>query len=223
MRVSLSALAFVAASVTLAAQTPSAPTGGSTPASGAMSTFHSDALHLSYSYPAGYSDASSTVGPAFEASMNSSDSASKDKDLMHCISLPFSVMNNAAGQFSLVMLARADASCMKKKSFDAAELATFAHGEIQGLTASGAHTKFDEPVAFNVEGHPAQLLHGTFQLPTGQSLHVLVVCTLIKPDVACWQFLASNEEALHAMSAFPVTLEGAQAAPLVPATAFARP
>jgi hypothetical protein len=185
-----------------------------------MSTFHSDALHLSYRYPSAYTDASSTVGPAFEASIGGGDAASKGE--LRCVTLPFSVMSAAAGQFSMVLLVRADAGCLKK-SLTAADLPGFTRGEVQGLAASGAHTQFSEPVSFTTQGHPAQLLTGTFELPTGQPLHAMAVCLLLKPDIACWQFLASSEEALRAMSAFPLTLEDAQPAPLVPATVLPKP
>lgn len=186
-----------------------------------MSTYHNDTLHLSYTYPSTYTDASSTVGPALEASVGQGSFGGNNA--LRCVTLPFSVIDSAGGQFSLVILVRADASCMKKKSFNASELAEFTHGEIQGLTASGAHTQFDQPVSFTSQGHPAQLLHGTFELPTGQMLHALVVCMLLKPDVACWQFLSSSEQGLHTMSAFPVALEGNQPQPLVPPSVYATP
>lgn len=227
MRAFLAGLALATATLGSAAQTttPASPANAlssATPATSApASTYRNDALHLSYTYPSSYTDASATVGPALEASMTHADSGAKDA--MNCVTVPFSAMNNTGGQFALVLLAHADAACMKKKAFSAGDLAEFTHGEIQGLAASGAHTHFDEPVSFQTEGHPAQLLHGIFDLPTGQSLHALVVCMLLKPDVACWQFLASSEEALHSMAAFPVALEGAQPEPLVPPAVFARP
>lgn len=185
-----------------------------------MATYRNDTLHLSYSYPSTYADASTTVGPAFEASIGHADAS--NKDLSRCVTLPFSVMSGAGGQIAVVLLVRADAGCMKK-AFTAAQLPEFTKGEVVGLTASGAHTQFDEPVAFTTQGHSAELLHGTFELPTGQTLHAEVVCMLLNPDVACWQFLASSEQGLHTMSAFPVKLEGGQSGPLVPPTVVTKP
>ena len=178
-----------------------------------MATYRSDVLHLSYRYPANYTDASEMVGPAFQASMSHEDTGGKDAS--RCLTLPFSAMD-ASGGLAVVILVRADAGCLKK-NFTAAQLPEFAQGEVQGLSASGARTQFGQPVAFSTAGHPAELLRGTFELPTGQMLHAMVACVLLKPDVACWQFLGSSEERLNTMGAFPVSFDGAAAAPLVPA------
>jgi hypothetical protein len=221
MRVFLPALALSALSLSGSAQTPPPASSGAaaTPAAG-MSTYHNDALHLSYIYPATYKDASSTVAPAFEATIGQNNVGGKDA--LRCVTLPFSAMNSAAGQFSLVLLVRADGGCMKK-SFTAAQLPEFTRGEVQGLTASGAHTQFGEAVSFTTQGHPAQMIRGTFELPTGQQLHAMVVCVLLKPDAACWQFLASSEQGLTTMGAFPVSLDGAPPSPLLPATLTTKP
>lgn len=226
MHVSLPAVVLSAAALSLTAQTAAAPAVGAKPTEaapttpGAMSAYHSDALHLTYSYPAVYKDASATVGPALEASIGQQNMGTKDA--VRCVTVPFSAMDHTSGQFSLMLLVRADGGCMKKK-FTAEQLPEFTKGEVQGLTASGAHTQFEQPVAFTTQGRPAELLEGTFELPTGQALHALAVCMLLKPDVACWQFLASSEQSLRAMTAFPVALEGGQPEPLVPANILAKP
>lgn len=185
-----------------------------------MATYHSDTLHLTYNYPSSYKDASSTVGPALEASMTGQDTGAKD--VLRCVTLPFSAMDSSGGQFAMVLLVRADAACMKR-NLTPAQLPEFTRGEVQGLTASGAHTQFGEPVSFTLQGHAAQLLQGTFELPTSQPMHALVVCTLLKPDIACWQFLSNSEQNLRTMTSFPVTLEGGQPSPLVPADLLSKP
>ena len=216
----LSAIALVLSATQAASSAQSAP---ATQALTATTTYRNETLHVSYTYPASYKDASAVVGPAFQASLNqaSDTGGRKVNDATRCVTLPFSAMDNSSG-LAIVLLVRSDASC-QKKTFTAAELPEFTRGEVQGLTASGARTQFGEPVAFTTEGHAAEWLRGSFQLPTGESLQAMVACVLTKPDVVCWQFLASSEANLRAMGAFPASLDGAAAAPVVPATLFAKP
>lgn len=231
MRV-LPALPFAFATLLQAAaqtaQTPAATNGGGSTApsaaapstaSGAMTTYHSDVLHLSYSYPSKYNDASAVVGPAFEASMNHAEGSAADAT--RCITLPFSAMNIENG-LSIVLLLRSDAGCAKK-TYTASDLPVFTQGEVQGLSASGGHPQFGEPVSLAVSGHPAQMLRGSFTLPTGQSMRAMVTCVLLKPDIACFQFLGSSDENLHTMAAFPVSLDGGPAVPLLSAEVIGKP
>lgn len=189
-----------------------------TNAGAAMTKYHSDVLHLSYTYPSTYKDASATVGPAFEASISHADGAAADAT--RCITVPFSAINTASG-FSIVLLLRSDASCAKK-SYTAADLPVFTQGEVQGLNASGGHPQFGDPVSFTSGGHPAQMLHGSFTLPTGQAMRAMVTCVLLKPDIACFQFLGSSDDNLHTMAAFPVSYDDGPPAPLLPADVLSK-
>ncbi len=223
MRVCPALLGLFVVSLAASAQTPAPPTSAPAPpaASGSLTTYHSDPLKLTYSYPAAFKDATDMVGPAFQASISHNDAGAKEDDL-RCVTLPFSAMDSADGKISMVLLVRADAGCMKK-TFTAAQLSQFTKGEVTGLTASGAHAQFGEPANFTTAGHPAQLIRGTFALPTGQKMNAMVACVLVSPDVACWQFLASSDEALRTMSAFPVSFDGGQPAPLIPPDTIAKP
>ena len=185
-----------------------------------MTIYHNDALHLSYSYPSTYTDASSLVGTALQAGLSHESNGSKD--LNHCLSFPLSAMDTSSGGLAVVLLGRADAACMKK-TFTAAQLPEFTQDEVQGLMASGARPDFTQPVAFTTEGHAAELLRGSFALPTGQRLQTLVSCVLMKPDVVCWQFLAGSEEKLIQMTSFPVSLDGAPPSRLIPVAMLAKP
>ena len=184
-----------------------------------MTTYHSDVLHLSYSYPSIYKDASATVAPAFEASMNHAETGVPDA--LRCITLPFSAINTDNG-LAILLLVRADAGCAKK-TFTASELPVFTQGEVQGLQASGGHPQFSEPVSFTTSGRPAQMLQGSFTLPTGQAMRAMVTCVLLKPDIACFQFLGSSDENLRTMAAFPVSFDGGPAAALLPANVLTKP
>ena len=184
-----------------------------------MSTYHNDTLHLSYSYPATYTDASSIVTTALQAGLTHEHT--DDKDLSRCLTVPFSAMDASGGGLGVVLLGRADAACMKK-TLTAEQLPQYTLNEVQELVASGARTQFNQPIAFTTGDHAAELLRGTFELPTGQTLHAMVVCILLKPDVACWQFLGSTDERLNTMSTFPVSLGGGSPLPLVPAEVLAK-
>lgn len=184
-----------------------------------MKTYHSDVLRLTYSYPSLYTDASATVGPAFEASMNHAEGNAADAT--RCITVPFSAMSAEKG-LSILLLLRSDAGCAKK-DYKASDLTVFTQGEVQGLSASGGRPQFGEAVSFTTGGRPAQMLQGSFMLPTGQAMQAMVTCVLLKPDIACFQFLGSSAQNLHSMAAFPVSFDGGTAAPLLPATVLAGP
>ncbi len=184
-----------------------------------LKTYRNDTLRLSYSYPAAFTDASAVVGAAFQASIG--ESPLGGKDAARCITLPFSAMSTAGGQLSIVLLVRADAACLKR-TFTADQLPEFTQGEVKGLSASGAKPQFGEPVSFTATGHAAEQLRGAFTLPTGDSMHAMVTCVLLKPDVVCWQLLGNTEASLRTMSAFPVSFDGSSPVMLNPPAASAQ-
>ena len=208
------------AAVLTGAQTtkPSAPStsaadASDAPANSASKTYSNDTLHLHYSYPASFNDATAVVSAAFKASVE--DSPVGGKDAAHCITLPFSVMSTAGGQLSILLLVRADAACFKR-TFTPEQLPEFTQGEVRGLSASGAKPQFGKPVDFTIGNHPAEQLQGSFALPTGDSMRAMVTCVLLKPDVVCWQFLGNSEESLRKMSSFPLSFDNGAPVTLVP-------
>ena len=227
LRCLASACLVCSATAAARAQTaPPAPNAGKaagateSPAPAALKTYDNETLHLRYSYPASFTDASAVVSAAFKASVD--ESPIGGKDTAHCVTLPFSVMSTAGGQLSLVLLVRADAACFKR-SFTPEQLPEFTQGEVRGLSASGAKPQFGEPVDFTLGGHPAEQLQGSFALPTGDSMHAMVTCVLLKPDVVCWQFLGNNEQGLRSMSGFPVTFDNGTPVTLVPPASVKKP
>ena len=209
------------------AATPPAPPPGAEVVPGAAATsphsalkvYSNDTLHLRYSYPASFTDASAVVSAAFRASVD--ENVGGGKDAARCLTLPFSVIDTAGGQLSILLLVRADAACLKR-TFTPEQLPEFTAGEVRGLSASGAKPQFGEHVNFAVGGHAAEQMEGTFALPTGDSMHAMVTCVLLKPDVVCWQFLANNEAGLRTMSGFPVTFGYGAPATLVAPPAGAK-
>ena len=191
------------------------PSAGTSPANPptALKTYSNDALHLHYSYPASFTDASAVVATAFKASVD--ESPIGGKDAAHCVTLPFSVMSTAGGQLAIVLLMRADAACFKR-SFTPEQLPEFTQGEVRGLSASGAKPQFGGPVDFNLSGRPAEQLQGSFALPTGDAMHAMVTCVLVKPDIVCLQFLGNNDESLRNMSGFPLSFDNGAPVTLVP-------
>ncbi len=179
-----------------------------------MVPYRNEVLHLSYSVPSNYTDASALVGPAFQASVGQNASVGTASN---CVTLPFSRMASEKAQISFVLLVRADATCLKKK-FTAQSVTDLAQGEAQGIAASGAKSQFGQPVPFELAKRPASLMQGSFTLPTGQLMQSLVVCVLDQPDIACWQFLSNTTAGLATMREFPVTFDGSAATPLVPAS-----
>ena len=177
-----------------------------------MSSYRDDTLRLTYSIPSNYVDAMALVGPAFQASIGQNASLGASAK---CITLPLSRMASEKGQIAIVLLVRADAGCLKRK-FTAASVTELTKGEAQGISASGAKSQFGDPLNFEIAKRPASLVQGNFTLPTGQVMQSLVVCVLDQPDVACWQYLANNTEALATMSSFPVAFDGSPATPLAP-------
>lgn len=207
----------------MGAQTATPPvqsTNAPGPGDSASKTYSNDLLHLHYSYPSSFNDATAIVSAAFKASVEGSPVGGKDA--AHCISLPFSVMSTAGGQLSILLLVRADAACFKR-TFTPGQLPEFTQGEVQGLSASGAKPQFGEPVSFTAGGHAAEQLQGSFALPTGDTMHAMVTCVLLKPDVVCWQFLGNNEESLRKMSSFPISLDRGEPFTLVPPAGSKKP
>lgn len=190
--------------ISAAGQTPVPPAAA--PASG-MTTYRNDALRLSYSYPSRFVDASALVGTAMQVGLPNTPEAK-------CFTVPFARMGIGKQQAGVMLLARAEAACMKKK-FTAQSVIDFTKDEAKGLTAAGAKPSFSDPRQVQVAGRPASMMKGSFALPNGQLMQTMVVCVLDEPDVACWQFLSNSPAELATMANFPVTFDGSPATPLV--------
>ena len=202
------------------AQTPTPPsTAVPTDAPPTTTTYRDDVLHLTYTYPAAYVDASAMVTPAFQASMSGDPAQSAQAA---CLSLPLSRMNAGNNGMGMLILVHANAACLKKK-FNAKSVIEATQDEARGLAASGAKVNFGQPIPYDVATHPAALLLGSFTLPTGQNMQAMIACVLDQPDIACWQFLATTTDRLRTMSAFPVTFDATPPTPLVPATILTKP
>ena len=208
----LSASLLAALLLPAAAQTPATPRPAAAHGTG-TTTYRDDALHLTYTYPSTYTDASAMVVPAFQASQ-SGDPASAAQAA--CLSLPLSRVNTDGKDMAMLVLIHADGTCLKKK-YTAKSVIEAAQDEAHGLAASGAKTSFGQPVAYTVATHPAALLLGSFVLPTGQTMQAMIACVLDQPDIACWQFLATTTGRLRTMSTFPIAFDNTPATPLIPA------
>ncbi len=217
MRLSPAPFLFASLLLPAAAQNPTPPPAATDVP--ATTTYRDDVLHLTYTYPTSYTDASAMVTPAFQASL-SGDPAQASQAA--CLSLPLSRMNVGDGAMGMLILVHANAACLKKK-FNARSVIEATQDEARGLTASGAKVNFGQPVTYDVATHPAALLLGSFTLPTGQTMQAMISCVLDQPDIACWQFLATTPDRLRTMSAFPVAFGPTPATPLVPRDILTKP
>jgi len=196
---------LLAAARPQATATPSSPTA----------TFHSDALHLDYTYSSLFK-ALPTVADQTLQSEKDKATGAVAKAAVTCISLPLTATDSTNG-FRMISIMRLDGTCLGRPT-TSGELAALATTSLTDSLKRFGDPQVGAAAYFQVANHSAAVLSGSVRSEKyGTAFYGTVSCLIQGTDAVCWEFMASKCSALPELLAYPIQFEGQPAQPLIPA------
>ncbi len=185
----------------------------------AESTYTSDDLHFTFTYPAFVvpsADAAPAVPPAQRATK---DTAA----ILDCVSFPLAAKRDGGDtDFDLLTINRLDFKCGKSPAPTAAELRQAARDTVTGPLTGMPGLTLSQPIAYKLNGTDALFIRASAGDST-QTAYAATTCTVVQSNLLCWTALSSSRSRVDAMLAGPITFAGHLPQPLVPAAIFAQP
>ena len=180
----------------------------------ATTTFHSDTLHLDYTYPKSLESLASTADEAMKEEQNNETGALKAA--VSCITLPLMAADSTGGM-RMVLIMRLDGVCLGTTTpvSDLGAVAT--SGLTESLKRFG-DLQVGKPTTYEVMGHSASAIFGTVKsVSYGMTFYGGTSCLLQGKDVLCWEFVVSDCAQLSPLMSYPAQFDGKTAEPLIPA------
>jgi hypothetical protein len=196
---------LLAAAIPQSTATPSSPT----------TTFHSDALHLDYTYATSFTTMPAVADQALQSEKDKASGAVAKAEVS-CISLPLTATDSNSG-FRMISIMRLDGTCLGRPT-PSAELAALAASSLTQSLKRFGDPQIGTAAYFHVADHSAAVLSGSVKSEKyGTTFYGTATCLLQGNDAVCWEFLASNCSALPELMAYPIQFDGQPAQPLIPA------
>jgi len=185
--------------------TPSSPTA----------TFHSDALHLDYTYSSAFKTMPSISDEAIQSEKDKATGA-VSKATVSCISLPLVATDSSSG-FRMISIMRLDGTCLGRPT-TSAELGALATSSLTDSLKRFGDPQTGSPTYFQVADHSAAVISGSVVSPKyGTTFYATASCLIQGSDAVCWEFMASKCSALPELIAYPIHFDNQPAQPLIPA------
>ncbi len=196
------ALLLIAAQSTA---TPSSPTA----------TFHSDALHLDYSYSAAFKPMPTVADQAIQSEKDKVTGA-VPKAEVSCISLPLTATDSTNG-FRMISIMRLDGTCLGRPTTPS-ELSALATSTLTDSLKRFGDPQLSRADYYQLADHSAAVLSGSVvSTKYATTFYAMATCLLQGSDAVCWEFMTSKCSALPELMAYPLQFEGQPALPLIPA------
>jgi hypothetical protein len=186
----------------------STPTPGSPTA-----TFHSDILHLDYTYDSSFAAMPAVADQALQSEKDKATGATKAA--ISCVSLPLTATDSSNG-FRMIMIMRMDGACLGHLT------TTSELGAVATSALTESLKRFGDPlmgtsVDYQVAGHPAAVLSGSVKSEKyGATFYGSASCLIQGADTVCWELLASDCSKLPGLMANPIQFNGQPAQALIP-------
>ena len=196
---------LLTAAVPQSLTTPSSPTA----------TFHSDALHLDYTYSSAFKTMPSISDEAIQSEKDKATGA-VSKATVSCISLPLVATDSSSG-FRMISIMRLDGTCLGRPT-TSAELGALATSSLTDSLKRFGDPQTGSPTYFQVADHSAAVISGSVVSPKyGTTFYATASCLIQGSDAVCWEFMASKCSALPELIAYPIHFDNQPAQPLIPA------
>ncbi len=204
----MSPLTTTLAILLIAAQSTATPT---TP----TATFHSDALHLDYSYSSAFKPMPAVADQALQSEKDKVTGAVPRAEVS-CISLPLTATDSTNG-FRMISIMRLDGTCLGRPT-TAAELSAIATSTLTNSLKRFGDPQTGAPGYYQLADHSAAVLSGSvISEKYATTFYATATCLLQGSDAVCWEFMASKCSALPELMAYPIQFESQPAQPLIPA------
>ena len=205
----LAFLLFAAPSQAPAPQTPAVKP----PAPSATTTFHSDILHLDYTYDSALIAAPDVSASSLQGVRN--ETSGKARQAVDCISMPLTAVNTTNG-IRMLLIMRFDSACLASMKLSS--------NPTKAVTSSfaGSLGRFGDPEVvqaedYTVAGRSASATSGSVvSAKYGTTVYGAATCLMQGADIVCWEFISNDCSALPALMSAPVKFEDQPAEPLIP-------
>jgi hypothetical protein len=185
--------------------TPSSPT----------TIFHSDALHLDYTYSSLFKALPAVADQTLQSEKDKASGAVAKAEVS-CISLPLTATDSSGG-FRMISIMRLDGTCLGRPT-SSAELAALATTSLTDSLKRFGDPQIGPAAYFHVADHAAAVLSGSVKSDKyGATFYGTASCLIQGNDAVCWEFMASKCSALPELMAYPIQFDGQPAEPLIPA------
>lgn len=194
---------LLAAAVTQSTLTPSSPT----------TTFHSDTLHLDYTYGSSFAAMPAVADQALQSEKDKATGVTKAA--MNCITLPLTATDSSNG-FRMILIVRMDGVCLGSTT------PSSGLGTVTTSALTQSLLRFGDPQVgtsadYQVAGHPASVISGSVKSEKfSATFYGTASCLLQGADVVCWEFLASDCSKLPELMANPIQFNGQPSEALIP-------
>lgn len=162
-------------------------------------TYHSDAMHFDFTYPATFTS-------------NSRKSADT-----RCVSTPIAVMDIRTS-FNMIFLKSYDISCLSKDLLEAGP-GSAAAKVLKDMLAAFGQPNMNSASSYNVAGHNAAVDTGfakAAQARGPNTIYGAASCTVTSNNLACFEFLSNDCSNLNTLAASPIRFADHSAVPLIP-------
>lgn len=186
----------------------------------ATSTYTSDDLHFTFSYPAFVQPSPDLKPPTPPAQRAIQGTAA----VLDCASIPLVAQRDGGERdFDLLMLNRFDFTCGKSAVPTTADLRQAATQTAIGPLTRMEKQNVSPAIAYKLKGAGADAVYvRASATDTTHTIYTATTCTLVQSSLFCWTAVSSSPSHRAAMLAGPIRFGGQPAKPLVPATVFAQ-
>jgi hypothetical protein len=174
-------------------------------------TYRSQAMGLTLTYPASFKAAGTKQKPA--------DAETLGHD---CSAMPLAVMDMTTG-FNMIFLKRIDTSCLGIHP-NIAQLEDITSATLGDTLRKLGNPEIGPGVPFSFGTHDATVLSGTVKVPQSRGNNLILgiaACITDGKNIACFQFLSNDCEAVGKLAGATVTFDGEAAVPVVPKSLMA--
>ena len=183
----------------------------------AISTYTSDDLHFTFTYPAfvvSSNDAKPPVPPAQRATQGTAA-------ILDCASFPLAAKRDGNdSDFDLLMMNRLDFTCGKSPLPTRAELRQAATQTVNA-SMTGMKQSVGRPVAYKLNGADAFFVRAS-ATDESHTVYSTTACTVLRSNLLCWTGFSSSLSHADAMLAGTITFAGQPPQALVPKAVFAQ-
>lgn len=176
---------------------PAIAAGPQTAAPPTTMKFHSDTLHLDYTYPTSFVQRDTS------------------KDATHPCGTESISAVDTKGDFSMIILQDEDGGCLNKNL--AANLPARVAIVAKGLLKPYGTPVLPDVTAYMIGSHYAVTTNAfIFDPKDGKTHYDAVSCQMIGKHAVCWELISTSCSALTEMESYPVTFAGELPKPLIP-------
>jgi len=175
-------------------------------------TYRDEQRHLEFTYPGSFANVQPRANDILKKKTEEADAI--QKKTFGCMKLLLNADDLEDDKRSDIFFYALPMECGKLKP-GPSTLRDFAAGIAKGL-AKTSNSESGKPTIYKLAGEDAAVVRGRLHPSSGKNVELFETCTILGPDILCWQMTSTSVEGLAALAASTVSFSGHPATPLVP-------